>query len=238
MKAYKALAKEQPAMRTHATREIALLRNLKTMTEALHTPQKVAWIDAINKEMSSFVDKEVYEVRKLPIGRRLIPTKLVLKIKLASNGSIDKYKERCVVTGYRQTARSPFSILFPTKTPPVHLFKPFGCHATILKSKAALLKKTQPRGLTGIYIGTALPRGQSGYLIWIPSEKRITTAVHPVFDAKNFPACRFSPRIHDLFASLPSTHNELFDDHLSVSHYTVTSTYTGYSCRVTLTFQR
>jgi len=42
VKAYKALAKEQPAMRTHATREIALLRNLKTMTEALHTPQKVA----------------------------------------------------------------------------------------------------------------------------------------------------------------------------------------------------
>ena len=78
--------------------------------------------------------------------------------------------------------RSPFSILFPTKTPPVHLFKPVGCHTTILKPEAALLKKTQPRGLTGIYIGTALPRGQSCYLIWIPSDKRITTAVHAVFD--------------------------------------------------------
>jgi len=89
--------------------------------------------------------------------------------------------------------RSPFSILFPTKTPPLHLFKPFGCHATILKPEAALLKKTQPKGLTGIYIGTALPRGQSGYLIWIPSEKRITTAVHAVFDEFFFPACRFSP---------------------------------------------
>ena len=61
--------------------------------------------------------------------------------------------------------RSPFSILDPTKTPPLHLFKPFGCHATILKSEAALLKRTQPRGLTGIYIGTALPCDQSGYLI-------------------------------------------------------------------------
>ena len=116
--------------------------------------------------------------------------------------------------------RSPFSILFPTKTPPLHLFKPFGCHPTIIKQEAALLKKTQPRGLTGIYIGTALPRGQSGYLIWIPSEKRITTAVHAVFDDFFFPARRFSPQIHDLFASLPSTHNELYDDHLSISHYT------------------
>jgi len=44
--------------------------------------------------------------------------------------------------------------------------------------------------------------------------------VHAIFDEKNFLARRFSPRIHDLFASLPSTHNELFDDHLSVSHYT------------------
>jgi len=104
VKAYKTLAKEEPAMRTHAAREIALLTNLKTMAEALRTHQRVKWIDAINKEMSSLIDKEVYEVRKLSVGRKLIPTKLVLKIKLASDGSVDKYKARCVVAGYRQTA--------------------------------------------------------------------------------------------------------------------------------------
>jgi len=59
VKAYKTLAKEEPAMRTHAAREIALLRNSKTMAEALRTPQRVEWIDAINKEISSLVDKEV-----------------------------------------------------------------------------------------------------------------------------------------------------------------------------------
>ena len=74
------------------------------MAEALRTPQRVEWMDAINKEMSFLVDKDVYEVRKLPVGRKLIHTKLVLKIKLASYGSIDKYKARCVVTGNRQTA--------------------------------------------------------------------------------------------------------------------------------------
>jgi len=94
--------------------------------------------------------------------------------------------------------RSPFSILFPTKTPPLHLFKPFGCHATILKPEAALQEKTQPMGSTGIYIGTALPRGQSGYLVWIPSEKRIRIAVHAISDEIFFPARRFSLRIHDL----------------------------------------
>ena len=70
VKAYKTLAKEEPAMRIHAAREIALLRNPWTMAEALRTPQKL----------------------------------VLSKIKLASDGSIDKYKARCVVAGYRQTA--------------------------------------------------------------------------------------------------------------------------------------
>jgi len=101
VKAYKTLAKKGPAMRTHAAREIALLRNLKTMAEALRTPQRIEWIDAINKEMTSLIDKEVYEIRKVPVGRKLISTKLVLKIKLASDSSIDRYKARCVIVGYR-----------------------------------------------------------------------------------------------------------------------------------------
>jgi len=104
VKADKTLAKEGPAMRKFAAREIALLRNPKTMAQALRTPQRIEWIDAINKEMTSLLDKEVYEIRKVPVGRRLIPTKLVLRIKLANDGSVDKYKARCVVAGYRQTA--------------------------------------------------------------------------------------------------------------------------------------
>jgi len=104
VKVFKTLTKEEPAMRTHAAREIVLLRNPKTMSGALRTPQRLEQMDAINKGMSSLVDKEVYEFKKLPVGRKLIPTKLVLKIKLASDGSIDRYKARCVVAGYRQTA--------------------------------------------------------------------------------------------------------------------------------------
>jgi len=38
------------------------------------------------------------------VGRKIIATKLVLKIKLASNGSTDNYKVRRVFAGCRQTA--------------------------------------------------------------------------------------------------------------------------------------
>jgi len=46
--------------------------------------------------LASLVDKGVYEVRKLPPGTKAIPTKLVLRIKLNSDGTEDKYKARCV----------------------------------------------------------------------------------------------------------------------------------------------
>ena len=72
------------------------------MAEALSTPERQRWIDVINKEMKSLIDKDTYEVKKLLPGRKPIPTRLVLTIKLQSDGSIDKFKARCVVAGFMQ----------------------------------------------------------------------------------------------------------------------------------------
>ena len=104
VKALKAYAKENPDKRKGAAKEIALLRNPKTVKEALESPQRKEWIEAIRKEMQSLVDKQVFEIKKVPAGRKVIPLRIILKIKLSSDGSIDKYKARCVVAGFRQTA--------------------------------------------------------------------------------------------------------------------------------------
>jgi len=119
--------------------------------------------------------------------------------------------------------RSPFSILFPTKTPPLHLFKPFGCHATILKPEAALLKKTQPRGLTGTYIGTALPRGQSGYFIWIPSQNVFEQQCTP-FSTKF--VSRLAVSHHESTIFLLHCHQLTTNCSISVSHYTLSPQHT------------
>ena len=58
----------------------------------------------INKELESLVQKGVYEVRKIPPGVKAIPTKLVLRIKLKSDGTVEKYKARCVALGFLQRA--------------------------------------------------------------------------------------------------------------------------------------
>ena len=89
-------------------RELKLLSTPKSAAEALESPQRKEWIAAINKELQSLRDKDVYEVRKTPPNRKLIPTKLVLKIKLNSDGTIDKYKCRCVALGFLQRAGLDF----------------------------------------------------------------------------------------------------------------------------------
>ena len=103
--------------------------------------------------------------------------------------------------------RNPFSVLHPDRTPPFELFKPFGCAATILKDAKDLRKKTLPRGLSGIYLGTSLPLGQHGYLIWVPQLQRIVTATHAVFDETYFPARRYQQRLSDFYAALPADHD-------------------------------
>ena len=74
------------------------------MKEALGSPQRAEWIEAIRQELQSLVDKGVYETKPAPKDRKPIPTRLVLKIKLNADGTIDKFKARCVVAGYRQQA--------------------------------------------------------------------------------------------------------------------------------------
>jgi len=104
---------------------------------------------------------------------------------------------------------SPFSVLYPNREPPLDLFKPFGCHATILKLAKSLSNKTVDRGVTGVYLDTALPYGQVGYLLWIPSTKQLVRASHVRFDERYFPYRTRQPRILDFFAALPDAEVEL-----------------------------
>ncbi len=96
--------------------------------------------------------------------------------------------EQFTVLGVAETNRhachSPFSILHPNRDPPLELFKPFGCAATLLKDAKDLRNKTMPHGLSGIYVGTSLSLGQHGYLIWVPERHRFVTATHAVFDER------------------------------------------------------
>ena len=103
-KALKSEIRANPANTEVLQKELKLLSTPKSAAEALQSPQWQEWLAAINKELQSLRDKGVYEVKPIPKHRKLIPTRLVLKIKLNSDGSIDKYKCRCVALGFLQRA--------------------------------------------------------------------------------------------------------------------------------------
>jgi hypothetical protein len=85
-------------------------RNIK---EALSRADASLWIEAINKEFSSFFTKRVYkEVKSLPPGTVALKTQLVLDIKRDPYGNIDKYKCRFVACGNQQVEGVDFFDLF------------------------------------------------------------------------------------------------------------------------------
>lgn len=65
--------------------------------------------------------------------------------------------------------------------------RPWGCHVTARKVNSDSLPKTQPRGVSGRFIG--YPRDSKGYFIWIPATKSILVRRDVVFhDMPQIPA--------------------------------------------------
>ncbi len=103
-KALKTALQEHSERKDELDEHLKLLSIPKTAKEALPSPQWREWRAAINEELESLVQKGVYEVRKIPPGVKAIPTKLVLRIKLKSDDTVEKYKSRCVALGFLQRA--------------------------------------------------------------------------------------------------------------------------------------
>ena len=78
-----------------------MVEDPKTMTQALSGKDADNWRKAIQAELQSLVDLEVYEVisrRDVPRGKKLMMSKIVLKYKVFEK----RYKARLVVLGFMQ----------------------------------------------------------------------------------------------------------------------------------------
>ena len=73
-----------------------------TRKQAIASPQCEHWIKAEKKEIDSILEKEVLEPAILPIGKNLLKTKWVYKLKHGADGELKTYKVRLVACGYAQ----------------------------------------------------------------------------------------------------------------------------------------
>lgn len=73
-----------------------------TFQEAVNGEDSRLWKDAMQHEMDSMVENEVWELTQLPEKAKLIKCKWVYKKKLGADGNVTKYKARLVAKGFDQ----------------------------------------------------------------------------------------------------------------------------------------
>lgn len=73
-----------------------------SVREALESPEAEHWVKAINEELDMIHRTGTVYPCDLPVGKRALGTKLVLKLKTLANGLPERYKARLVVLGNHQ----------------------------------------------------------------------------------------------------------------------------------------
>lgn len=72
-----------------------------------------AWKKAMEAEMESITENDIWELSALPAGHKAIGLKWVFKVKKDSNGNVTKYKARIVAKGYAQKQAIDYDEVFP-----------------------------------------------------------------------------------------------------------------------------
>ena len=79
-----------------------VLNEPTSMTEALASPERAKWMDAMDNEMNSLHMNDVWDLVKLPKDRKAVGSKWVFKLKLGSDGQVERHKARLVAQGFAQ----------------------------------------------------------------------------------------------------------------------------------------
>ena len=84
----------------------------RSIQEALGTNDLESWKIAMDEKMSALKRNQTWDLVPLPEGRNPVGCKWVLKRKMGSNGSIEKYKAHLVAKGYSQVEGVDYGEIF------------------------------------------------------------------------------------------------------------------------------
>ncbi|XP_074352399.1 uncharacterized protein LOC141691567 [Apium graveolens] len=74
----------------------------KTFNEVMTSRDVAFWKEDIQDEMNSFINNNTWELSDLPPGCKALGNRWIFKRKMKVDGTIDKFKARLVIQGFRQ----------------------------------------------------------------------------------------------------------------------------------------
>ena len=83
-----------------------------SLEEATTCPESSKWTQAMETEMKSLKDNDVWELVRLPTGKKAVGSKWVYKIKTGADGAPERYKARLVAQGFTQQFGSDYDETF------------------------------------------------------------------------------------------------------------------------------
>ena len=81
-------------------------REPATYEKAVNSSNSTKWSEAMESEMRSLNDNEVWDVVPLPIGRQVVASKCVYEIKRDADGNAERHKKQDSVTLFTAERRS------------------------------------------------------------------------------------------------------------------------------------
>lgn len=80
-----------------------------TFEEAI---QDNKWLNAMSEELEAIERKNTWELTTIPPGHKAIDVKWVFKLKMKSNGEVERYKARLVAKGFEQRSGHDFQEVY------------------------------------------------------------------------------------------------------------------------------
>ncbi|GJV60557.1 zinc finger, CCHC-type containing protein [Tanacetum coccineum] len=80
----------------------------RTLSEAMASRDVAFWKEAVQRRIDSIMHNDTWELTDLPLGCKALGCKWILKRKMKVDRSIDKYKARLIIQGFRQKEEIDF----------------------------------------------------------------------------------------------------------------------------------